>query len=252
MAGALLLGGFRTSGRAQIVNQGYTITLLSLGVNGTIPSVLNRNIEDTVPSLNKEWILTEDTFNKLLGRLDLDRELAAEKYEDIRQMLIVYFESRGSPFPYEQCDETIDRVARKLAEGREIYTGSPGTYFYAVARNVWREWLAEPGRVTPLDALPQHQYPSVDPREVYAVTEDRRRSERKLDCLERCLRSLPPEQRELITLYYRGERGAKIEGRRDLARRLGVPLNALRIRASRLRAKLEACVRRCVGDQADG
>jgi len=46
----------------------------------------------------------------------------------------------------------------------------------------------------------------------------------------------------LILRYYQGEQRAKIENRRALAERLGLTINALRIRASRIRSRLEACV----------
>ncbi len=46
------------------------------------------------------------------------------------------------------------------------------------------------------------------------------RQERRLDCLDRCVETLLPEQQSLIVDYYRDERRAKIDGRRDLAQRL--------------------------------
>jgi hypothetical protein len=57
---------------------------------------------------------------------------------------------------------------------------------------------------------------------------------------------MKPDARELIRAYYEGEGEVKIRNRKDLAGRLEVPLNALRIRAFRLRAKIEECVRACV------
>ena len=70
------------------------------------------------------------------------------------------------------------------------------------------------------------------------------------ECLSRCLQALSEESRALIIEYYDDERGKKIERRRRLAARLGIPLNALRIRAHRIRIGLEACVRECVGRRA--
>jgi hypothetical protein len=46
--------------------------------------------------------------------------------------------------------------------------------------------------------------------------------------------------------YYQAERRAKIELRQQLAEKLDIPLNALRIRAHRIRATLEKCVTKCV------
>jgi hypothetical protein len=56
---------------------------------------------------------------------------------------------------------------------------------------------------------------------------------------------MQPENRELILDYYRGEQRAKIERRSELATRLGLTMNALGIRACRIRSKLETCVRTC-------
>src|ERR671938_30866 len=62
--------------------------------------------------------LTAEAFTKLLARLDPDRERAGEKYEELRRTLVKFFEWRGAPFPEDQADETFNRVARKLDEGR--------------------------------------------------------------------------------------------------------------------------------------
>jgi DNA-directed RNA polymerase specialized sigma24 family protein len=60
------------------------------------------------------------------------------------------------------------------------------------------------------------------------------------------LKKLSDESRELIVAYYREQQRAKIKLRKELAERLGIPLNALRIRAHRIRAKLEECVVNCL------
>jgi hypothetical protein len=49
----------------------------------------------------------------------------------------------------------------------------------------------------------------------------------------------------LITDYYKDEKRQKINNRLSLAERLGIPLNALRSRAQRVREKLEQCVMQC-------
>ena len=46
--------------------------------------------------------------------------------------------------------------------------------------------------------------------------------------------------------YYQEERRAKIELRQELADSLQIPLNALRIRAHRIRARLEQCITQCM------
>jgi DNA-directed RNA polymerase specialized sigma24 family protein len=69
--------------------------------------------------------------------------------------------------------------------------------------------------------------------------------EQRLDCLDRCLQELKPEQRDLIVEYYADDRRQKIERRRELATRLGITMNALGIRAFRIRDGLMACVESC-------
>ena len=69
--------------------------------------------------------------------------------------------------------------------------------------------------------------------------------EQRLDCLEPCLQKLRPEQRELAVEYFRDSGRQRIERRRDLARRLGITMNALGIRAFRIRDTLMTCVETC-------
>ena len=75
-------------------------------------------------------------FRRLLLRLDADRDRAGEKYEDLRRKLIRYFEWNPR-FPVEAlADETLDRVARKLAT-EEIH--DLPAFVWAVAKNVRQE-----------------------------------------------------------------------------------------------------------------
>ncbi len=199
-----------------------------------------------MPSKKKDWVLTSDALDRLLTFLDHDRDRAAEKYEGLRQMLIMFFDRRRVSSPEDQTDETINRVARRLSEGEEI-TASPNTYFYAVARNVWRELLAKPELIrSSIDELPRARLPADDPAALGDVMAARVKKERMLDCLEQCLSELPVDSSELLVSYYRGDKSARIKSRKELAERLGIPLNALRIRACRLRDKLEHCVRNCL------
>jgi hypothetical protein len=56
---------------------------------------------------------------------------------------------------------------------------------------------------------------------------------------------LKPEQRDLAVEYYRDARRQRIDRRRRLAERLGITMNALGIRALRIRSVLESCVGAC-------
>src|SRR5262245_58937293 len=88
--------------------------------------------------------LGDEAFQSLLRALHPDRERAAERYEDIRVRLQGFFTWRGSRWPEEMADETIDRVARRLAGGEQIRSSEIGRDFLGVARNVIREaWHAD-------------------------------------------------------------------------------------------------------------
>lgn len=197
--------------------------------------------------LKKDWILTRDAFDALLARLDQDRERAAHQYEHIRRALITFFECRGSASPEDHADATINRVARRLAEGREIHAASPVAYFYGIARNILKEsWEASARFPASIEGLPRAAIPSIDPDRLEQQRLDRREQESRLECLQGCLRELTPEARELIGAYYQGETSVKIRNRKLLGERLGIPLSTLRIRALRIREKLEGCVASCV------
>jgi hypothetical protein len=71
--------------------------------------------------------------------------------------------------------------------------------------------------------------------------------ERLLSCLEHCTGKLDSLNRNLILRYYMGKERVKIEVRRALAASLGISMNALSIRACRIRDKIEWCVRQCLG-----
>jgi len=196
-------------------------------------------------SLKKDWVLTQDAFNTLLACLDPDHDHAGRKYENIRRGLITFFECRGSSYPEDHADETINRVARRLTEGKQIYVENAASYFYGVARNVLKEhWEAPAQAPSALESLPPSKNPSEDPSHLDERQLERERREQQLESLEHCLEGLASHDRSLISEYYRGETSAKIQNRKSLAERLGVPLNALRIRALRIRERLENCVER--------
>jgi DNA-directed RNA polymerase specialized sigma24 family protein len=79
--------------------------------------------------------------------------------------------------------------------------------------------------------------------EVAAEPDD---GEERLGCLRRCLGGLSDDNRLLITEYYEGEKGDKIQKRKKLVEKLGIPVNTLRMRALRLRDRLQACVEDCL------
>jgi DNA-directed RNA polymerase specialized sigma24 family protein len=194
----------------------------------------------------KDWVLTTEAFDQLLGQLDADRERAGEKYERIRQKLMKFFKWRGCQSVEEYTDRTIDRVTRKIVEGADLHVSDPYLYFHGVALNVLREHWREPAReLGALDELPAFDTPAQNPYEQQEQQAERLEKEQRLDCLNDCVRELSAVQLDLITRYHETE-GLDKARRKQLADSLGLPMNALRIRAYRIRVGLETCVENCL------
>jgi RNA polymerase sigma factor (sigma-70 family) len=172
-----------------------------------------------------------------LDSLGEDRESAGKRYVEIRSNLVRFFEWRGSPSPEDHADETINRVAKRISEREEIL--NPASYFLGVARMLLLEINRERVREErALSDLTSSMITSNQP-------EESEKSEARIDCLRECLQHLSPDNRELILQYYHEEKGAKIDSRKKLSERLGIPVNTLRMRALRIRAELQRCVENC-------
>ena len=187
----------------------------------------------TVP--RQKWTLTQDAFDKLLVAFGGDRDSAGQKYLEIRNNLTRFFEWRGCSFPEDHADETINRMAKRIAQGEEILNHSG--YASGVARLLLLEInkgrQREQSALAEIGAMP----------DVYAPEDD---GESRLNCLRKCLETLSSDNRELILAYYQGEKGEKIENRKKMLERLGIPVNTLRMRALRLRERLQSCVEDCL------
>lgn len=184
----------------------------------------------------RKWTLTQDAFDGLLESLGPDRDAAADRYLEIRRKLVRLFEWRGCSAPDEYADETINRCAKKIVEGEEIR--DVPTYFIGIARMVLREMSRDRAReARPLDQVPE-------PRA--AAPESDSDPERRVECLRRCLGLLTPENRSLILHYYQGDKGDKIRNRKDLTQLFGIPPSTLRMRALRVRERLQMCAETCM------
>lgn len=186
--------------------------------------------------MKREWILTKESFDALLAWLDANPDAAARKYEQIRTRLIKIFVCRGCLESEDLADQTIDRVARRLNDIEATFSGEPARYFYGVANKIHLEYLRRKRTPEPEPPVPD---------------DDTDEDAREYECLERCMEQLTPKNRELVLEYYQEERWAKIEHRKRLADQLGIALNALRIRACRIRASLLECVQNCVRTAAE-
>ena len=173
--------------------------------------------------------LQKTDFDRLLLWLDPNPERAGELYEKIRWRLIAILASRGCRVPEELADEIIDRVARRVADIEVTYVGDKSLYFLGVMNNVHHEYLKRP-RLSELAPPP----------------EDSAVKEQTYMCLDRCVARLAPHAREIIEQYYTADKRAKITLRKRIAAALGISNSNLRLRALRIRAKLQTCIEQCL------
>jgi hypothetical protein len=178
------------------------------------------------------FTLNQNAWDKLLARLDDDRERAGERYEVLRRGLARFFRWRGCPFPDDHTDEVLDRIARKIDQGEAIL--DIHSYATGVARFLLKEILKE--QVRDSSALNRFQTEAVN---VNPQEEDHR-----LPSVRQCLRSLSLESQQLLIAYYQTDNRDQVEERRRLAEKMGISPHALTMKVLRLRGKIEECVGR--------
>jgi len=191
-----------------------------------------------------DWTPSEESFKGFLIWLDQGTDTEGRSYLEMRERLVTYFDRKNCSSPDELADETLNRVTRRLEEEGDIESEAPAKYCYTVARYVFLESLRS-GR---------DKHVSIDEasergkRELAASDgdSDREQRERMLDCLDHCTAKLDDPSRDIIVRYYHGQEREKIDNRRAMAESLGISVNALSIRACRIRDRLESCVGNCV------
>ena len=188
--------------------------------------------------------LTAEAFGLLLVRLDENESVAAGKYEELRLKLVKFFvwqrrcaESEADAL----ADETLDRVSVKLA--RKVEIKNINAYALEVSRFVWLEYIRNKKEDGYGDDLPEVAVPPEILEEPNA----------RLQCLKKCLSEISKNEseRRLIIGYYAAGAGEKnkIE-RKNLAGKLGLTMNALKVKACRLRERLERCINDCAAKTA--
>lgn len=184
-------------------------------------------------------MLTATGFEKLLAQLGESPAEAAEGYEELRQKLVQCFIWRGCLASDADvlADQTLDRIAAKLIKGVEIE--NLNAYAVAVSRFVWLEYGRKNKEDAVGDEIPEQSY-----QPEFADEPDER-----LKCLRKCLTEITADdsERQLIIGYYERDAGVKIkEQRKSLAEKLGMTVNNLKVKACRLRSRLESCIKDCV------
>jgi DNA-directed RNA polymerase specialized sigma24 family protein len=176
-------------------------------------------------------VITSEQFEQLLTWLDADRECAGRKYETIRSGLLRVFISKGLNDAEDLADETINRVIARLTDIKDSYCGEPARYFHGVARNIIRETSRRKEVTVEVTGVTFFADP---------ITSNEH------ECLDVCLRVLPPDKRDLILDYYLYEGHDKIEHHKEMSKAMGITHGALRGRAHQIRTGLEQCVKQCL------
>lgn len=182
--------------------------------------------------------LSKTTFQQFLQTLDSDEDKAAAKYLELRSGLESFFEWRDCENTEELTDIVFDRVTKKIVEGEIIENVE--AFCVSIAKFVVMEYKRKSLRNIELEEVAE--------TENFAEkieAEDLRK--RNLECLRKCLAQFPDKKRKLLVDYYDTEESTMIPKRKSLAEKLELNLNSLRIRVSRLKAKLERCTKDCCG-----
>jgi DNA-directed RNA polymerase specialized sigma24 family protein len=182
--------------------------------------------------------LTKAEFDRFLFILHPNPERAGEEYVFLWQRLLTFFQSRSCLAPDELADETLNRVAKKIAGGEE--PRSISAYSHGFAKNVWLEHLKKPGTNRgSLDDIPPT--PSLTLDEIS-------RKERQ-NCFEKCLREIPVNEAQMLVEYWYHEDRPNRDIRREMAERLEISPTALRIRICRIKSKVDECIKKCLGEK---
>jgi hypothetical protein len=190
-------------------------------------------------------IPNQKSFDDLLTWLSPNRNEAGQKYKEIYYKLVKFFEWNGCHTPEECADKTIDTIARKIEEGPlirdskgEVVT-KKDSYVFGVAKRILWAYRRDQKEIEIVDLMDA---------DIPVYNED----VSVRDCRTYCLGELDkyhPQEWKLLNHYYRG---GKISKRRRLriAKKLGMSLNALVIRVSRIKEELwpeyETCMKNCL------
>jgi len=179
--------------------------------------------------------LTPENFERLLLYLNSNREKAGEEYLLLWQKMREYFAARGCAHPEELADETVSRLARKIAEGEEVR--NIFKYSYGLARLIWMESLRKP----------ENSQVSLEDAPVLPfVLQDFLMMKEENACYLHCLGQLTKEEKELIVEYWELEKDDKHhDARKNQAEKIGISPTALRIRVLRIKKKLKECLVNC-------
>jgi DNA-directed RNA polymerase specialized sigma24 family protein len=166
-------------------------------------------------------------FDRLLQALEPEALSVGEGFRRCRTKLVRFFLWKRCDDPYNLADETTSRLVKKVQSGQEISADHPYNYVYAIARNVFHEYLRakeRSGTAIDIDELREEPVP-----------------EGTEDCWSQCLAQMSPEKREFLEVYYLDS-----IDREQFAHEKGMTINALRLTVFRYKSALKHCVENCL------
>jgi DNA-directed RNA polymerase specialized sigma24 family protein len=170
---------------------------------------------------------SQSSFDRLLQALEPEALSVGESFRRCRTKLVRFFLWKHCDDPDNLADETTSRLVKKVQSGQEISTDHPYNYVYAIARNVFYEYLRakeKSGIEIEIDAL-----------------REERVAEGTEDCWSQCLAQLSLEKREFLEVYYLDS-----IDREQFAHEKGMTINALRLTVFRYKNALKHCVENCL------
>lgn len=168
----------------------------------------------------------QQAFNELLCRIEPGEPFPAGQYKQLRHKLIKFFAWRHCEDPEALADETISRLVRNINMGEEIRAANPYSYIYAIAMNIFKEYLREKKKSQ--EVIKHWQPPGLSV------------AENVLDCRKFCLEGLSEDKVELLRQYYLDK------NRVEMARSKGNSLNALRLQIHRIKNEIRDCYEECL------
>lgn len=166
-----------------------------------------------------------DSFDELLMRLEPECSNAREAHRRCRNKLIKFFQWRSCEDSEGLADDTIARFFQRYSSGTEIRSDNPYAYVYAIALNVFREFLRQKQKT---DRIRSNWTPPL------FVTD------KNLDCKKECFAKLSSDKRELLERYYGSNEDPEI-----IAQAQGITIGALRLRIHRIKEELRPCYLNC-------
>lgn len=170
---------------------------------------------------------SQTVFDKLFRLLEPDAQSIDSGFRRCRLKLVKFFAWRHCEDPENLADETIGRLLKNVRANQEISADNPYSYVYAIASNVFKEYLRakKKGGVVIDIELVRNLAGA-------AGTDD--------ECKKQCMEQLSPEKRELLARYYLDD-----AERDEIAQEQGLSLNALRLQVHRIKYGLRHCWEDC-------